>query len=161
MTGYRNQVTAAVRSVTIRSPTGYAWLGRPSRRLPASLLAEIDRLEGRRHLVASLREELYASFYCTGGPVPTRLGKSQPVAADPRLTMALSDANTGHGSWQPGWIVCSCDGDEAVVSTPRLRVRVPAADCRADDGGAIGSDVAVSVRLPKELPALSPDSSWC
>ena len=69
---------------------------------------------------------------------------------------ALSDANAGSGSWEPGWIVDRCDGDEAIVATPRLRVRVPAAECRADDGGSIRSGVAVSVRLPKELPALSP-----
>ena len=36
-----------------------------------------------------------------------------------------------------------------------MRVRVPLVDCRADDGGPIGPGVAVSVRLPKELPALS------
>lgn len=156
MTGYRDQVTAAVTSVTIESPTGYSWLGRRSRPLPASLLAEIDQLEARRHLAARLRQELYSSFYCTGGPVPTRLGNAEPVAADPWLTMALSNANTGRGSWQPGWIVHSRDGDEAVVSTPQLRVRVPAADCRADRGGPIGPGAAVSVRLPKELPALSP-----
>ena len=156
MTRYRDQVTAAVGSVTIHSPTGYAWLGRPSRPLPASLLAQIDQLERRRHLAGRLREELYSSFYCTGVPVPTRLGNAEPVAADPWLTMALSDANTGRGSWQPGWIVHSCDGDAVVVSTHRLRVRVPSADCRADGDGPIRSGVAVSVRLPKELPARSP-----
>jgi HopA1 effector protein family len=156
MSGYRDQVMAAVRAVTIRSPTGYAWLGHPSRPLPRSLIAELSSLECRRHLVASLREELYSSFYSTGGPVPARWGKAQPVAADPCLTAALSDANTGHGSWDPGWIVDSCDGEEAVVSTPRLRVRIPAADCRADGGGPICAGAAASVRLPKELAALSP-----
>jgi len=154
--GYRDQVTAAVGAVTIRSQTGYAWLGHPSRPVAASLLAQIDQLEGRRHLAARLREELYSSFYCTGRPVPTRLGNPQPVAADPWLTTALSDANIGRGTWQPGWIVHSCHGDDAVVSTPRLRVRVPAADCRAEGDGPIRSGVAVSVRLPKELPARSP-----
>jgi HopA1 effector protein family len=156
MSIYRDQVTAAVSAVTIRSPTGYAWLGHPSRPLPRSVRDELSGLECRRHLVASLREELYSSFYSTGGPVPARWGKAQPVAADPRLRTSLSDANARGGSWEPAWIADSYDGEEAVVSTPRLRVRVPAADCRTDDGGPIRPGVAVSVRLPTELPALSP-----
>jgi hypothetical protein len=72
------------------------------------------------------------------------------------LTTALSDANVGNGSWESAWIVDSCSRGEAVVSTARLRVRVSAFDCRADDGGQIRPGVAVSVPLPKELPALSP-----
>ncbi len=156
MSGYRDQVMAAVRAVTIRSPTGYAWFGHPSRPLPKSLLGQLSSLECRRHLIASLREELYSSFYSTGGPVPARWGKAQPAAADPGLTTALSDANPGEGSWEPGCVVHSCHGDEAVISTPRLRVRIPAAHCRADGGGPITAGTSVSVRLPKELPALSP-----
>jgi hypothetical protein len=156
MSGYRDQLVAAVRAVTIRSPTGYAWLGHASRPLPRSVRDELSGLECRRHLVASLREELYSSFYTTGGPVPARWGRTQPAAADPWLTTALSDANAGSGGWEPGWIVDRYDGDEAIVSTPRLRVRVSAADCRADDDGPIRPGVAVSVRLAKELPALSP-----
>ena len=156
MNGYRDQLAAAVRAVTIRSPTGYAWLGHPSRPLPRLVRDALSAVECRRHLVASLREELYSSFYTTGGPVPARWSRAQPVASDPRLAAALSDANAGSGSWEPGWTVDRCDGDEAIVSTPRLRVRVSAADCRADDGGPIRPGVAVSVRLPKELPALSP-----
>ncbi len=34
MNDYRDQLAAAVRAVTIRSPTEYAWLGRPCRPLP-------------------------------------------------------------------------------------------------------------------------------
>lgn len=155
MIGYRDQVNAAVAAVRISGPVGYVWLGRRSRPLPPPLLAQMDRSECHRHLVACLREELYASFYCAGGAVPARSGEGQPAAADPRLRHALSNANTGHGSWDRGWIVQHCAHDEAVVSTARMSVHVPLADCRADDGRPIGPGVAVSVRLPKELPALS------
>jgi hypothetical protein len=155
MTGYRDQVSAAAEAVRITGPVGYSWLGRRSRPVPPSLLAHMDRSDCHRHLVASLREELYASFYCPGGATPARWGDSQPAAADPWLRNALSSANTGHGSWDPGWTVQHCAQNEAVISTPRIRVRVPLSDCRADDGRPIGPGVAVSVRLPKELPALS------
>ena len=156
MNGYRDQLAAAVRAVTIRSPAGYAWLGHPCRPLPKLVRDALSGVEYRRHVVASLREELYSSFYTTGGPVPSRWGRVQPVASDPRLAAALSDATAGSGSWEPGWTVDRHDGDGSIVATPRLRVRVSAAECRAEDGGPIRPAVAVSVRLPKELPALSP-----
>ena len=156
MNVYRDQLVAAVRAVTIRSPTEYAWLGQPSRPLPRLVRDALSPVECRRHLVASLREELYSSFYTTGGPVPTRWGKARPVAADPLLTTALSDANVSEGGRESAWIVDDYNGDEAIIFTPRLRVRVSAFDCRAYDGGQIRSGVAVSVPLPKELPALSP-----
>ena len=156
MNAYRDQLAAAVRAVTIRSPTAYVWLGQPSRPLPRLVRDALSAVECRRHLVASLREVLYSSFYTTGVPVPVRRNGAHSVAADPSLTTALSDANVGGGSWESAWIVDNYNGGEAVVSTQRLRVRVSALDCRADDGGPIRSGVAVSVPLPKELPALSP-----
>jgi hypothetical protein len=156
MNNYRDQLAAALRAVTIRSPTEYAWLGHPSRPLPRLVREQLSAVECRRHLVASLREVLYASFYTTGVPVPVRWNGAHPVAADPRLTTALSDANVGDGSWESAWILNSCNDGDVVVSTPRLRVRVSASDCRAGDGGQIRAGSAVSVPLPKELPALSP-----
>jgi hypothetical protein len=85
-----------------------------------------------------------------------RWSSAPGVAADPSLTTALSDANVSDGGRESAWIVDDHNGDEAIVSTRRLRVRVSAFDCRANDGGQIRSGVAVSVPLPKELPALSP-----
>jgi hypothetical protein len=156
MNDYRDQLSAAVRAVTIRTPTDYAWLGSRCRPLPASVRDALSAIECRRHLVASLREELYSSFYTTGGPVPARWGRLRPVGSDPQLAAALSAANAGSGTWEPGWTVDRHDGDDAIVATPRLRVRVSAAECRAEDGCPIHPGVAVSIRLPKELPSLSP-----
>jgi hypothetical protein len=101
-----------------------------------------------------LREELYCSFYCHGGPVPARWGEPEPEGEDPWLASELSRANCGRGSWQPGWTVERLDGDEVVVTTGRLRVRVQVGDCRASDG-SVRPGAGVSLRVPKELPALS------
>lgn len=156
MRPYRDQLAAAVGAVKILGPARYAWLGRRSRPLPRSVLARLDHTDCRRQLVASIREDLYASFYCTGAPVPARSGNAETARADPELRAKLSNANTGHGSWDPGWIVRSCGEGEVVVASPRVRVRVSAADCRVDGAREITSAATVSVRLPKELPGLSP-----
>jgi HopA1 effector protein family len=129
-------------------------LGRRSRSVPATLLAGMEGAERRTYLVRCLREELYSSFYCHGRPVPARWGALQPVSSNPWLVTAMSEANTGRGSWDPGWTVQRLDREEAVVATRRLRMRVPLTECRASGDVCLGSEV--SVRLQKGLPALSP-----
>lgn len=155
MSRYREQAGAALRAVRILSPARYAWLGRASRPPSARIRAEMGERELRGQLVASVREELYASFYCHGRPVPARWGQSEPVAADPWLADALSRANRGRGGWEPGWRVERLEATEVVVTSARLRARVAAGDCRTNDG-ELRPGSPVDVRLPKELPALSP-----
>jgi HopA1 effector protein family len=153
---YREQVAAALDAVTIRAPTRYAWLGHGSRPLPASLDAELDQYARRNHLVSCLRHELYHSFYCHGAPVSARWGRREPVSPDPWLVEAMSQANTGRGSWEAGWRVERLDGaEEAVVATSSLRARVPLGDCRAP-AGPVRPGAAVMLRMPKELRELSP-----
>ena len=65
---------------------------------------------------------------------------------------ALSAANTGHGSWENGWVVERVDGDEVVVRGGRLRVRAPAADCR-------GAGDAVSPARPERAARACPPAS--
>jgi hypothetical protein len=152
---YHDQIAAALRAVMILGPTRYEWLGRGSRPLPASLDSQLDGSERRKYLVSCLREELYVSFYCQGRPVPARWGEPEPDFADPWLAAAMSHANTGRGSWEPGWTVQRLEGEEAVVVNARLRARVPVGDCRAPSG-AVRASAAVDLRLPKELPEWSP-----
>jgi hypothetical protein len=71
------------------------------------------------------------------------------------MEAAVSEANTGRGTWERGWTVERLADDEAIVTTQRLRTRVPVADCRGLDGD-LGPGAAVDVRLPKEMPSLSP-----
>jgi hypothetical protein len=152
---YRDQVAAALDAVTIRGPARYSWLGRASRPLPAAVDGELDESERREYLVSCLREELYCSFYRHGGPVPAEWGEPEPPFADPALVEAMSRANPGRGSWEPGWTVERVNGEWAVVTTGRLRARVRTSDCRAESG-AVRAGAAVSVALPKQLPEWSP-----
>ena len=149
MSVYHEQVAAALRAVSIRGQSRYAWLGHEKRPLRTSLHSQLDEDERRRYLVACLREELYLSFYCHGRPVSARWGEPEPDFADPWLAAELSRANTGRGSWEPGWKVQGLRGEEALVTSSRLRTRVPLGDCSAPSG-AIRPGAAVSIRLPHE-----------
>jgi type III HopA1-like effector protein len=155
MKGYRDQVGAVLRAVEIRAPTRYAWLGRPSRPIEAAVEMELDASVRREFLVTSLREELYFSFYCRGTVTAARWREPGPMFPDDRLVAAIVAANAGGGTWEPGWTVEGVDRDEVVVATPRLRMRVRAADCRRPHG-PIGEGAGVAVRMPGALPARSP-----
>ena len=153
MSRYRDQIATALDALAIRGTAGYAWLGRLRRAVPRALAQELDERERRALLVARVGDELYWSFFCPGRPVPARRS-TVPVGADTRLTAALSAANAGHGSWEPGWTLERRQGATAVVASARLRARVPDGDHDAPD--TAGPGTAVSVRLPKELPSRSP-----
>jgi hypothetical protein len=105
------------------------------------------------YLVTSLGNELYASFYCRGQPVSARWGEPAPLAPDPALAAALSDANKGGGSWQAGWMVERIEGREVVVASD-VRARIPMVDCRAPRVLCPGA--AVQIRVPKEHLWLAP-----
>jgi hypothetical protein len=150
---YREQVAAALRAVAIRGPVQYAWLGRTSRRLAGGLEDAMDDVAREAYLVTSLGNELYSSFYCRGRPVPARFGEPAPLAPDPGLAAALSDANAGGGSWQAGWTVERIADHEAVISSG-VRARVPVLDCRAP--GDVRPGAAVEIRVPKEHLWLAP-----
>ena len=153
MSPYREQVAAALRAATIRGPLRYAWLGRTSRRLAGALEDAMDDAARDAYLVSSLGNELYASFYCHGRPVPARFGEPAPLAPDPGLAAALSSANAGAGGWQAGWTVERITGADAVVMSD-VRARVPLSDCRAAGGVRPGAEV--HIRVPKEHLWLAP-----
>jgi hypothetical protein len=150
VSAYRDQVAAALAAVEILGETRYGWLGRRSRTPAAPLRAGMDAAERRRYLRECLREELYWSFYLHGRPVPARWRAPEPEAPDPELVAALARANTGRGTWEPGWTVAAVDGDHLVAATPRLRIRVARDECREAPGGAL------SVRVPGSLPSWAP-----
>ena len=128
---YEAQVRDALSAVAVRSPDAFLWFG-------------------RRHeapdLVAALAARLLADFYACGAARP----QPQPGHVAPgdggELVRALSQANSGRGSWRSGWQIAGADGDAiAVVRPDGLALLAPPDDVRGDE-----------VRVPKELRGLSP-----
>jgi len=155
MSRYERQVTEVLAAAALRGPTRFAWLGRLNAPVDAPVAAAMDAGEQRFHLSSTLSERLRRSWYCHGRAVPALRSPSGPVRTDQALVRALSDANTGHGTWQRGWTVKRLHEEVVVASDGVLSTRIPLADCRADEGRPRqGGEIAV--RLPKELPFYSP-----
>jgi hypothetical protein len=138
---YRSQVEAALRAVTVTSPTSFAWFGVRSRPLPRNLARRLDHDSARRLLIDGLQLLLYGSFYTQGGPVPAAVNGS-PRRPDRAFVDALSRANAGRGGREYGWRVAGVSGEVAQVIRHDLRAELHLTD--ADVGARIG------VRRPKE-----------
>ncbi len=161
--GYREAIEQVLAATTVLSPTSFAWFGVPNPSLPAHTEAAMDGAAARAYLVYALQSRLYASFYCLGGagrdgfePAPTpRLGPSP-------FLLALSQANRGAGSREPGWTVAALEDGRVVVERDGLRLWVRPEELHRDGGervpqpDAIQPGAQVGVVMPKELMRLSP-----
>lgn len=155
---YREQIEAAVRAVEIMSPWSFTWLGRPSPRLPRSVTRALTPRTARELLRTGVQTRLYDDFYLRGGMaeptvVPMRRGAGFG-AAD--FTERLSAANRGTGSFQAGWTVARASDEGLVVEREGLALGVQPSDCSAVDGSGIEPGADVLLRIPKELPSMSP-----
>jgi len=154
---YREQIEAVVAATTIRGRLRYAWFGRPSRPPAAAVRRALSPDAQRAYLRSQLQGHLYEAFYTQGGAEPGE----RPVAGPlPRgsagFVAALSAANTGRGFWAEGWAVRAVEGDVLIVDRDGLSVAVrPGAQVAvAEAARRIGGQVRV--RIPKELPSVSP-----
>jgi hypothetical protein len=134
---------AVSEAAVILSPTRYVILGETRE---ISLIPE-NSPEETPALVKSLEQDLYTRLY-------TRAVESGPVLADQLAwrdhVAALSAANTGRGTWEPGWVIGDPDTEGRIaVSKDGMTlfalpegVRVAADQCR--------------VRVPREWRHLVP-----
>jgi Lanthionine synthetase C-like protein/HopA1 effector protein family len=155
---YLEQIEAAVRAVEITSDWSFTWLGRPSLRLPRSVTSALTPQTARELLRSGMQTRLYDDFYLRGGiaePIVAPMRRSGGFGtAD--FVDRLSAANRGTGSFQNGWTVVGPGDEGMVVERDGLALRVQPSDCRALDGNGIEPGADVLLRLPKELPAMSP-----
>lgn len=127
---FREQVSLALRAVTVRSANSYAWFGCPSRPLPRVVAAAFAPGAEREYLIARIEQELYRSFYIRGRPMAHLAGDLPHRGSDPEFVEALSAANSGRGGWDGGWLVESVEGEQLQVARRGLRMRVRTSDCR-------------------------------
>jgi hypothetical protein len=91
-------------AVAIVSPTQYTLAGNAR-----EVAAPPDGCAvGDVPLVEALQNEMYTALYCRWTNAGGRRGNE---LADRDLVLALAQANTGHGTWEPGWKICGPDED--------------------------------------------------
>ncbi len=143
-------------AVEILSPTRYALRGEP-RDLPTPIVASASpagSTAGEPPLVSSLESELYGRFYVR----PSTPGVHPPAdwLARRDLLAALSAANTGQGSWEPGWTIRHLDEDGWIaVAREDVSFWVAATGLRVQ-AGQIRPGAACRVWVAKELRRLMP-----
>lgn len=139
-------LAAALAVVRIRSPTGYTFAGE-ERQFPPPADPAADP-----PFLAALEQELYARVYTRPTPTPP---PADFLAQRDHLA-ALSAANTGGGSWEPGWQVVGLEPDGRVaVRKDEVTFWVTPDGLRARAGPpAVGG--YCRVRVAKEMRSLMP-----
>jgi hypothetical protein len=140
-------------AIEIESPTRYRLSGAGR----ASAQAGPDTATGEgesKGFVESLANAIYETLYsrpCTSATTAPRVDDWTD------LTMALSAANRGKGTWEPGWIVDRFDTAGSVVVTKNgVSFWVSGDGLRAESGNAPEAGESCRVRVPNERRNESP-----
>lgn len=105
MSGVIDDVRDVVAAIEIHTPSRYTLDG-VARDVPPPAAVTDD--PPAVPLVQALQNEMYSVLYCRFGSSARRGGDE---LADRELVHALSAANTGQGTWEPGWIVAGVEED--------------------------------------------------
>jgi hypothetical protein len=157
VSSYGEQIREAIKATLIHSPTTFSWFGRNSPLLAANIRRALDANTARSYLLYNLQARLYTDFYCRGGATPSKVEMgSHPLSGITPFVERLSSANTGSGQWADGWEVQAVEGGEVVASKGGVSVWARPGDCRASGGEHLSRGVAMDLRLPPGLVAISP-----
>jgi hypothetical protein len=149
-------VEEALEAVVIDSPTSFYWFGARTGAAPQKIRRSIGGTKTRVYLKRILQGRLYRDFYCRGRATPAE--DASPSRGSPRLTPfigALSAANSGSGSCEPGWIVRGVEDGQVIVERNGLSVWVGADDIYGAPHAPRTADEC-AIRFPKELLGLFP-----
>ncbi len=146
-----DDLRTALDSVRIHSPSSFTLLGRQHGLLDSSAPSGV--VPGLRD---GLAQAIYASLHCRIPlDAPAAAGFSNWVGSRD-FADRLSAANSGAGTWEPGWIARSVAPDGRVVAERHgVRFWVRAGDYRPLDA-AVTVDRPGEVRIPKEHFELVP-----
>lgn len=140
-------ILEAFDAVSIESPVRYALHGQPR---------DFSAMPGDAHarMLQTLETDLYVRLYTrpsAGTAVPDFLGQRDHVSA-------LSAANNGRGSWEPGWRVGEVDEEDGRVAVTKDAITFwvdPSTGIRTATGRARPGDYC-RVLVAKELRNLMP-----
>jgi len=123
--------------------------------MSANRFALLGREEEAASLIDGLAESLYAHLHCRM-PLDSRAVPAFASWAGVRdFVERLSQANSGCGCWQEGWMVRGREADERLI-VERRGVRYWASPGDLRDASALQAGDEVVVRLPREYRDMVP-----
>jgi hypothetical protein len=150
MTPIHADLLTVLDAVEIASPTCYTVLGQPREILDEATREAPSGTDPGR-LPAALASDLYERLYVRPSAAPP---PRSDALSRRDLIAALSRANTGRGTWEPGWTIREIAEDGGiVVAKDGVDFWIEASDLRGR-GGSIRAGETCRVRIPKELREL-------
>ncbi|MFI5454279.1 MAG: lanthionine synthetase LanC family protein [Isosphaerales bacterium] len=144
MTDIHPDLVTAVDAVEILSPARYAILGE-IRDVSPEVLEEADAPP----LLSALAADLYAQLYVRPSAASAARAVERLVQLD--FLGALSRANTGRGTWEPGWTIRQpAENGQIAVGRQELIFWVATTNLRSAVGRIMPGE-SCRVRVPKEL----------
>ena len=157
MTDYRLQVESAISALRIVLPDRHRWFGESTPKLPKHVADRLDPDTRQSYLAAQVQARLYQQFYLHGIAVPASHHESPVVIpGESDFVRALSEANNGAGSWQPGWAVVGREEGGVWARRDGLTIFVQASDYRSERSTTSAVDPSISLRMPKDFAAQLP-----
>jgi hypothetical protein len=149
-------IEEAISAVIIISETEYVLNGKvvsiqdsdSGRALPPENSREVTP-----RLIETLKNHIYREMYCRPRLSASALVSKKYLTRD--HVAALSNANSGSGTWEAGWIIASCiDEDQLIVARDRIQFCVSTNYVRTQSGSPTRG-AQCRVRVPKEMRQLA------
>jgi hypothetical protein len=142
-----------VRTVAILSDTQYR-IGDTVRELQRIRISPHTPTAQSPNMQMLLQNDVYGLLYKRSTPVEPNL-RFNGNKSD--FLIAVSHANCGSGTWEPGWRVLSHEADRRFrVASGKVAFEVGANELETCDGAPITVGVRCRVRIPKEVRQLNP-----
>jgi hypothetical protein len=134
----------------------YSWFGIASPQLTPTLRRAMTPETARTYLVYSLQQQLYRDFYTPGLAQPTNRRDRDALPCRRPFVDALKEANCGKGQLTRDWQVREASEGGIVVHKGGLSMVVREEHCSTEAGERPKAGTIVSLRVPKDLPGISP-----
>jgi hypothetical protein len=156
MSLYLDQLQSIADACVISGPHTFAWFGKSTAAVPASL-RKLETAEKRPYLKAAIRERIYQDAFSPGVARPTPSQDDQLLFGQDRaFARGLAEASVSQGGWEPEWTIVSDDGHSFGVESRGLTLWVTRRELGASETGDYQVGDKVSLRMPRGSFDLSP-----
>ncbi len=152
------QVESALNALQILNQNTFTWLTEKNSLLTGKLRRDITPELARGHLMLTIQNKLYRDFYSKGFVTPSVSLTSNNTlnVLKAEFERRLSEANHGKGFDEDGWLVLHTENNNLIIEKNGLKLKINKDDCSGHEKEFQDKGDIVLMRMPKELPAVSP-----